>query len=194
MLTTTQTLSILTTLLSLPLQHALATPSPTPAPEITTLNKRDCSADNCLRAIRRNVLSAIPFCSTYTSTATATIPTWAANCNNNPTRVTSACNCLATAPFTQVYGPSDNTNYTIWEQADNIRSRPETWDESLERCREMCEGSGSRCQSFSLAVMPRDASGEPGGSTLCYFYSTLFQSDKVQIAPNWTRNVVFERV
>jgi hypothetical protein len=25
-------------------------------------------------------------------------------------------------------------------------------------------------------------------------YSTLFQADKVQVAMNWTRNVVYERV
>ena len=30
-----------------------------------------------------------------------------------------------------VYGPTDNTNYTIWSQAENIRSRPEEWEESV---------------------------------------------------------------
>jgi hypothetical protein len=86
---------VLASLLALSLQPVLAMPEPTPAPELVSLDKRDCSADNCLRAVRRNALSAIPFCSTYTTEVTATIPTWAANCANNPTRVTSACNCLA---------------------------------------------------------------------------------------------------
>ncbi|KAF1933679.1 uncharacterized protein M421DRAFT_88837 [Didymella exigua CBS 183.55] len=155
-------------LLAVTLQPILAMPQPTAAPELVTLNKRACSADNCLRAVRNNVNSAIPFCSTYTTAATATIPTWAANCQDNPTRVTSACNCLATAPLTKVYGPTDGTNYTIFSQAQNIRSRPETWEESLTQCIGMCQASGSNCQTFSLAVMPRDFNGEPGGLTLCY--------------------------
>lgn len=91
------------TLLVVTLKPALAIPQPTPAPELVTLDKRACSADNCLRAVRNNVKSAIPFCSTYTTDATATIPTWAANCQNNPTRVTSACNCLAVS---QMYASS----------------------------------------------------------------------------------------
>ncbi|KAH7402950.1 hypothetical protein BKA66DRAFT_564833 [Pyrenochaeta sp. MPI-SDFR-AT-0127] len=116
-------------------------PQPTPAPELITLEKRACSADNCLRALRNRIVTAIPFCSTYTTDAAATVPTWAANCADNPTRVTSACACLATAPLTQVYGPTDNTNYTIWEQALNIRSRPETFEESLTQCLGMCTGN-----------------------------------------------------
>ncbi|KAH6622201.1 hypothetical protein C7974DRAFT_473554 [Boeremia exigua] len=180
--------------LSLALHPALAMPEPTPAPELHTLEKRACSADNCLRAVRRNVLSAIPFCSTYTTEATATIPTWAANCQDNPTRVSSACSCLATAPLVQVYGPTDDTRYTIWEQADNIRSRPETWEEALEQCSAICLGSGSTCQSFSLTMMPGYLEAPGAGLALCYFYMTLFQPDKVTVALNHTRNVVFERV
>lgn len=86
---------VVTTLLAAVLDPALTFPQPTPAPELVTLDKRACSADNCLRAVRGNVKSAIPFRSTYTANATAMIPTRAANCQNNPTRVTSACNCLA---------------------------------------------------------------------------------------------------
>lgn len=55
-----------------------------------------------------------------------------------------------TAPLTQVYGPTDNTNYTIWEQAENIRSRPETWEESLEQCMGMCAGRRSSIH-FSIS-------------------------------------------
>ncbi|KAJ4984017.1 hypothetical protein SVAN01_10511 [Stagonosporopsis vannaccii] len=183
----------LTSMLALTVQPVLATPEPTPFPSLPNLQKRDCAADNCLRAVRRNVLSAIPFCSSYTTDATATIPTWAANCQNNPTRVTSACNCLATAPLQLMYGPTDNEKYQIWEQAENIRSRPETWEESLTQCTGLCYGSGSSCQSFSLVL--RDGSQGPGtGLTTCYFYSTLFQPDKVEAQADWRRNVVYERV
>ena len=83
-------------LLIFSLSPVLAMPQPTPAPELISLEVRaTCDADNCLRAARGNLKSAIPFCSIYTSQPTATIQAWAANCQNNPTRVTSACNCLA---------------------------------------------------------------------------------------------------
>ncbi|OSS43672.1 hypothetical protein B5807_11552 [Epicoccum nigrum] len=192
-------LTLLTLSLILSPASASTTPSQTPAPELA---KRACAADNCLRALRRNAPSAIPFCASYTTapatattaTPTATIPAWAANCQDNPTRVSSACGCLATAPLTLVYGPTDNTNYTIWSQAENIRSRPETWEESLTQCMGLCYGSGASCQAFSLAIMPGYQGAAGTGLTLCYFYSTLFQVDKVQVATNWTRNVVYERV
>lgn len=48
---------------------------------------------------------------------------------------------LQTAPLTKVYGPTDGTNYTIFSQASNIRSRPETWEESLDQCMGMCQGN-----------------------------------------------------
>lgn len=99
-----------------------------------------------------------------------------------------------TAPLQLVYGPTDNEKYQIWEQAENIRSRPETWEESLTQCMGLCTGerppaslfalfratpsprsvaltrvagSGSSCQSFSLVL--RDGSQGPGtGLTTCY--------------------------
>jgi hypothetical protein len=67
---------------------------PTPAPSLQTLEKRDCAADNCLRAFRNRVVTAVPFCETYTTATSATIPTWASACSANPTRVSSACGCL----------------------------------------------------------------------------------------------------
>lgn len=100
--------------LALTCQSTLAMPEPTPAPELSRLDKRDCSADNCLRAVRRNVLTAIPFCSTYTTEATATIPTWAANCQNNPTRVTSACKCLAVRTPSDVLLVESSADLSVW--------------------------------------------------------------------------------
>ncbi|KAF2993790.1 hypothetical protein E8E13_000009, partial [Curvularia kusanoi] len=124
-----QTLLLLTiSTLSLPIQ-TIQTPSPTPPPSPLNPLPTACNADNCLRALRRNAPSAIPFCSTYTTSPvpstslTPTIPNWAANCQNNPTRVTT--------PLIPVYGPTDNTNYTLFSSATNIRSRPETWEEAL---------------------------------------------------------------
>lgn len=60
-----------------------------------------CSSDNCLRALKR--YSAADFCSTYTtaiSTATTALPTYVTACSNSPSRISSACSCLATATVT----------------------------------------------------------------------------------------------
>lgn len=72
----------------------LANPMPTPAPDLQSLQKRTCAADNCLRAFRNKVVTAVPFCESYTTTSAAPIPTWASACSANPTRVSSACSCL----------------------------------------------------------------------------------------------------
>jgi hypothetical protein len=107
--------TLLTLTLSLLIPSASATPSQTPAPELV---KRACAADNCLRALRRNAPSAIPFCASYTTapattaTATATIPAWAANCQDNPTRVSSACGCLAVC--------THSLSYSVWEKKSFI--------------------------------------------------------------------------
>jgi hypothetical protein len=137
-------------------------PMPTPAPELQVLEKRACAADNCLRGFRNRIVTAVPFCETYTATLTATIPTWAAAaCATNPTRVSSACSCLQvcfssclvmqtsdmtqTSTLTQVYGPTDNTNYTIFSQAENIRSDPgPAPDEYFNNCYNMCMGESKR--------------------------------------------------
>ena len=60
-----------------------------------------CSSDNCLRALKR--YNAADFCSTYTSainTATTSLPAYATACSNSPSRISSACSCIATAPVT----------------------------------------------------------------------------------------------
>ena len=146
-----------------------AGPIATPAPDLVHLDKRACAADNCLRALRNSISTAEPFCRTYTTETAATIPTWATGpCATNPTRVTSACGCLATGTLTQVYGPTDNTNYTIFEQAVNINSRPsDTWENYFQQCFDMCVGYGAMCQTFSYAQMGED-DGTPGGLYLCY--------------------------
>ncbi|KAF2740075.1 hypothetical protein EJ04DRAFT_508083 [Polyplosphaeria fusca] len=183
------------------ISFAFASPQPTatpaPAPDaLYHLEKRACNADNCLRALQNRASSAIPFCSTYTTSATATIPTWATSqCANNPTRVTSACNCLATEPLKKVYGPTDNTNYTVYSQAHNINSRPAaSWQEYFDQCYQMCVWYGSECQTFSYAEMS-GPNGTPGsGNYLCYIYETPFQPELVANAPGWRRNVVYTRL
>ncbi|PSN61480.1 hypothetical protein BS50DRAFT_578478 [Corynespora cassiicola Philippines] len=166
-------------------------PAPTPAPE---LQKRDCAQDNCMRAMKNRLLTAVPFCSTYTTEAAATIPTWAtAQCQSNPTRVSSACNCLQTDTLKKVYGPVDGTNYTIFNQAVNIRSRPDiSWDDQFNECFNFCHSYGSMCQTFSFVQMD-GFNGGPGGLYLCYIYTTGFQPAFIASATNWTGNVVYQR-
>lgn len=64
------------------------------------LGRRDCSHDNCLRALLGQSADASAFCATYTTavqTATTALPTYATQCSNLPSRVSSACSCLNTA-------------------------------------------------------------------------------------------------
>ena len=66
------------------------------------LGRRDCSHDNCLRALIRSSADASSFCATYTDVtleATATLPAYATQCSNEPSRLSSACSCLNTAPI-----------------------------------------------------------------------------------------------
>jgi hypothetical protein len=60
-----------------------------------------CSSDSCVRALKRH--NAADFCSTYTtgiSTVTTSLPAYVTACSNSPSRISSACSCLTTAPVT----------------------------------------------------------------------------------------------
>lgn len=91
-----------------------------------------CNEDNCLRALRNRAPTASPYCSTYTTTSNTAVPTWASSqCASNPTRVSSACSCLNTPTPTptpgalrKVYGPKNDTKYTVYGEHINIRSDP----------------------------------------------------------------------
>lgn len=64
------------------------------------LDRRACSHDNCLRAFIGSSATAATFCATYTTsvlTATIGLPTYATQCSNLPSRVSTACSCLFTA-------------------------------------------------------------------------------------------------
>ncbi|KUJ21178.1 SGNH hydrolase [Mollisia scopiformis] len=66
----------------------------------SSLQERDCSHDNCLRAV---IQSGSEFCSAYTATPTITsLPTWATACTSPSTtsQILSACSCLPTPTST----------------------------------------------------------------------------------------------
>ncbi len=65
----------------------------------------NCSHDNCLRALLGSGSEAVAFCQTYT--AGNDIPSFAANCDGDITKVFSACSCLYTAP------PSGSTSTVV---------------------------------------------------------------------------------
>jgi hypothetical protein len=119
-----------------------------------------CAVDNCYQAISHRWTSTVSpasaFCATYTATPTATIAAAVTSqCANNPSRVSSACSCLATdynapKPFHQVYGPVDGTSYTYYDDAANIRSDDHpslTYDQALANCRLLCYGD---CNLYSF--------------------------------------------
>ena len=63
------------------------------------LEKRGCKADNCLRALQARPTDASAYCTTYTTsvhTATAGFPAYIPQ-SCGPSRVSSACSCVATA-------------------------------------------------------------------------------------------------
>ncbi|PMD42716.1 glycoside hydrolase family 28 protein [Hyaloscypha variabilis F] len=72
------------------------------------LNPRDCSHDNCLRAFIASSANAATFCATFTTasvTATTGLPSYATQCSNLVSRVSTACSCL----FTPAPSPSSSS-------------------------------------------------------------------------------------
>lgn len=70
----------------------------TSAPVTTTTSTIKCNHDNCLRQLIRSSTAAQTYCATYTAainTATTNLPF--SNCQANPSRISSACSCIATA-------------------------------------------------------------------------------------------------
>lgn len=65
---------------------------------LATIALAQCNQDNCYRAFAQKTSSVSAFCSTYTTTvntATTSLPTYATACSNLPSRVSSACSCIA---------------------------------------------------------------------------------------------------
>ena len=89
-------LSLVTSLL------VLANPVPEPTPAAVLEDRSACTQDNCLRALSNHATSASPYCSSYltaTQTATTGFPTYIPS-TCGPSRVSSACTCLALPPST----------------------------------------------------------------------------------------------
>ena len=95
-----------------------------------------CNRDNCLRALAATPSKASSFCATYTqttNTATTTSNLYASACANNPSRVSSACSCVVTAPpkctpSTVIRGPIRNGGFDSYlipsPPADSSKSQP----------------------------------------------------------------------
>jgi hypothetical protein len=67
-------------------------------PTSTSTPPNHCNHDNCLRQFIRQP-EVTGFCATYTATtntATAELPTYVSQCNAEPSRISSACSCIAT--------------------------------------------------------------------------------------------------
>lgn len=68
------------------------------APAISTTKPRRCHHNNCLRQFIRHP-QVSDFCATYTTTintATTNLPDYVSQCHADPTRISSACSCIAT--------------------------------------------------------------------------------------------------
>ncbi|PVH74092.1 hypothetical protein DL98DRAFT_519502 [Cadophora sp. DSE1049] len=67
-------------------------------PAIPTMKPNRCHHNNCLRQFIRNP-QVSDFCATYTTTvntATTDLPNYVSQCHADPTRISSACSCIAT--------------------------------------------------------------------------------------------------
>jgi hypothetical protein len=77
-------------------KHSLATSCSTAA----TTSAKACNRDNCFRQMLQSSAVVSEFCGTYTtavSTATKGLPTYVSQCQNLPSRISSACSCIAPA-------------------------------------------------------------------------------------------------
>lgn len=74
----------------------------------------DCTHDNCLRQFIREASQVSAFCPTYTasasSSASSALPTFVSNCDNSPSRVSSACSCIVTQTATSTASSSSATS------------------------------------------------------------------------------------
>jgi hypothetical protein len=58
---------------------------------------------------------------------------------------------MQTGTLTKVYGPVNDTKYTIFEQAVNIRSDPGVApDEYFDSCFRMCTGTLRSCDAYCI--------------------------------------------
>lgn len=86
-----------------------------------------CAHDNCLRQAIRSALAVSSFCASYTlatNTASAGFPGCLSACNNSPTRVSSACTCLATYTSSVAQASSTAASGTTTPSASSPISSP----------------------------------------------------------------------
>ena len=92
------------------------TASPTTFSTAVATPTKACNRDNCFRQMLQNQEKVQEFCGTYTtavSTATTSLPTFVTACSGLPSRVSSACSCIATPTATPTSTPSSKTYIRI---------------------------------------------------------------------------------
>jgi hypothetical protein len=97
-----------------------------------TLPAQNCSPDNCYRQFLQSP-AVTPFCETYTialQTATTGLPAFVSQCQEIPSRISSACSCVITASSpSRTTGTISNTETTSSVETTSPRettSSPET--------------------------------------------------------------------
>jgi len=79
-----------------------STTAPTSTSSVITPN---CNHDNCLRQLIASSSAASAGCESYLISSATSIPSFASNCDNSPSRVSSACSCLVTPTSTTLSSP-----------------------------------------------------------------------------------------
>jgi len=67
--------------------------SVTYTPDKRAVDKRDCTHNNCLRAMIARPAQATAFCNTYTTAVSAGVGPFT-QCSKGPTQASSACSCF----------------------------------------------------------------------------------------------------
>jgi hypothetical protein len=74
----------------------------------------NCNHDNCLRQFIQESSQVSAFCPTYTASASSSasyaLPTFVSDCGNSPSKVSSACSCIATPTATSTASSSSTTS------------------------------------------------------------------------------------
>jgi hypothetical protein len=79
------------------------------------LEARACASNNCVRQLKEGGAPVLSFCATYTTavhTETTGLPPIVSQCDNSPSKISSACSCVATGTLTTTSPTTTSTSTT----------------------------------------------------------------------------------
>lgn len=117
-------------------------------------SKLRCNQDNCLRQCIRESSAVAEFCSTYTKsayTATLGLPDAVSHCKNDPTRISSACFCLATVAAVSITSSHISSSQTVAASLSRNESATALSSSMVSSSSSASSSSGSATNQFQAA-------------------------------------------